>query len=50
MAAPQGNKYWQMRSKDGKEPKYKPDTLWEKAVEYFEWVDDNPLLEEQLFP
>ncbi len=44
-----GNKLWQMRSKDGKEPKYKPDALWEKALEYFQWIEDNPLLEEQLF-
>ena len=49
MGAEIGNKYWQMRAKDGKEPKYKPDQLWDKAVEYFEWVDDNPLKEEQLF-
>ena len=49
MSAEVGNKYWQMRSKDGKEPKYKPDKLWKKAVEYFEWVENNPLKEEQLF-
>ncbi len=49
MAAEKGNKYWQMRSKDGTEPKYKPDELWEKAVEYFEWIESNPLKEEQLF-
>ena len=49
MGAPKGNKYWQMRSKDGKEPKYNPTELWEKAVEYFEWVEDNPLWETQPF-
>ena len=49
MAAEKGNKYWQMRSKDGKEPKYKPDQLWDNAVKYFEWINDNPLWEEQLF-
>lgn len=43
MAAPEGNKYWQFRSKDGKEPKYKPEELWEKAVGYFQFVEDNPL-------
>ena len=49
MGAEIGNKYWQMRSKDGTEPKYNPDELWKKAVKYFEWVDKNPLKEEQLF-
>lgn len=44
-----GNKYWQFRSKDGKDPKYKAEALWDKAVEYFEWVESNPLKEEQLF-
>jgi hypothetical protein len=38
MTFEKGNKLWQMRSKDGKEPKYKPDALWEKALEYFQWV------------
>ena len=47
--APKGNKYWQFRSKDGKEPKYKPEGLWDKAVMYFEWVEANPLKEQQLF-
>lgn len=49
MTYQKGNKLWQMRSKDGKEPKYKPDKLWEKAVEYFEWVEANSLQELQLF-
>lgn len=48
MSAEIGNKYWQFRSKDGTEPKYKPDELWEKAVEYFEWVENNPLWESVL--
>jgi len=45
MSAPKGNKYWEFRNKDGKEPDYKPNELWNKATEYFEWVQDNPLLE-----
>lgn len=49
MAFEKGNKLWELRSKDGKEPKYKPDALWNRAVEYFEWIENNPLLEEQLF-
>ena len=47
--APKGNKYWMMRSKDGKEPKYKPEQLWEKAIEYFEWIEENSLKELQAF-
>ena len=26
-----------------------PDELWEKAVDYFKWVEDNPILEEKAF-
>lgn len=48
MAAHKGNNYWEFRSKDGKEPKYTPKLLWEKAVEYFQWVKDNPLFESVL--
>ncbi len=49
MAWAKGNKLWQLRSKDGKEPKYKPNALWKRAVEYFEWIEANPLKEMQLF-
>ena len=49
MAWAKGNKLWQLRSKDGKEPKYKPDELWKRAIEYFQWIGANPLKEEQLF-
>lgn len=48
MPAPKKNKYWQLRSKDGKEPKYNPDELWIKAIEYFEWIENNPLWESVL--
>ena len=49
MAWAKGNKLWQLRSKDGKEPKYKPDALWSRAIEYFEWIEQNSLKELQLF-
>lgn len=46
MAAPFGNQFWKLRSKHGR---YKiftsPDLLWEAACEYFEWCDQNPLIE-----
>ena len=49
MAAPKGNKYWQFRNKHGRDYKYTPIALWEEAIEYFDWIDDNPLLEQKLF-
>lgn len=37
-------KTWKL--KRGAKPKFKsPDELWEKACGYFEWVEQNPLLE-----
>ena len=50
MAAPVGNKFWMMRSSHGREPIFaNPDVLWNAACEYFEWVQENPLLEEKIF-
>lgn len=49
MAAPIGNKYWQFRNKHGRDHKYTPEGLWREAVEYFEWCEANPLLEEKGF-
>lgn len=46
-----GNTYWKLAKgfAQGAPRKYTPETLWEKAVEYFRWVEDNPLYEEKLF-
>lgn len=45
-----GNKFWEARSSHGPKPKFtSPDDLWEACVEYFEWVEDNPLWEEKGF-
>lgn len=49
MAAPKGNEYYLLRSKDGRDALYSPQELLDKANEYFQWVLDNPLKEEQLF-
>lgn len=50
MAAPKGNKFWQNRSKHGRDKLFStPDILWEAACEYFQWCDDNPLKEEKAF-
>ena len=44
MAAPKGNTYWQLVKnwKVGADPAYTPEGLWVKAIEYFEWADNNP--------
>ncbi|TCL70550.1 DNA-packaging protein [Rhizobium sp. BK251] len=49
MGAPKGNQFWKARSSHGRNPIFKnPDDLWTAAVEYFEWVHDNPLWEDKL--
>lgn len=48
MGAPLGNRFWEARSSHGRNPKFRsPDHMWEAACEYFEWVEDNPLIEEK---
>lgn len=44
-----GNRFWEARSSHGAKPKFNnPDDLWAACVEYFEWVEDNPLFEDRL--
>lgn len=46
MAAPLGNQFWKLRSKHGRDKIFStPEILWEAACEYFEWCDQNPLIE-----
>jgi hypothetical protein len=46
MAAPKGNKFWMARSSHGRDPIFKkPEDLWLSCLEYFEWVEANPLQE-----
>lgn len=43
MAAPEGNEFWKLRSKHGRDKLFQtPGLLWEAACEYFEWSNDNP--------
>lgn len=43
--APIGNKFWQVRSKHGRDKIFKtPEAMWEAACGYFEWCDENPLM------
>lgn len=46
MAPPLGNKFWEARSSHGRKPLFQsPDDLWSACIEYFQWVEDNPLWE-----
>lgn len=48
MPAPKGNRFWEARSSHGRNPIFEtPEQLWGSCVEYFEWVEDNPLLEQK---
>lgn len=43
-AFPVGNQLWKQRAKHGRDYLFKdPAKLWEAAVEYFTWCDNNPL-------
>jgi len=50
MAAPLGNRFWEMRSSHGRKPIFHDaDEMWDAVCEYFTWVEENPLKEEKLF-
>lgn len=42
MAAPVGNQFWRLAEHPGRPRSYQPDELWDKALEYFEWTENNP--------
>lgn len=45
-----GNQFWKARSSHGRKPIFSsPDQLWKAALEYFEWVEANPLYEMKAF-
>lgn len=49
MAAPVGNQFWKARSSHGRNPKFSsPDVLWDACCEYFDWVAENPLIEDKV--
>jgi len=49
MGAPQGNRFWEQRSSHGRNPIFEnSEQLWEACVEYFEWVESNPLKQGEL--
>ena len=50
MAAPKGNKFWEARSTHGRTPIFdNHEDLWDACLQYFTWVEDNPLKEEKPF-
>lgn len=50
MASPIGNQFWKARSKHGRNRLFaSAELLWEACCEYFQWVEDNPLLEMKPF-
>ena len=50
MAAPAGNRFWEARSSHGRAPIFaSPEELWSACLEYFEWVESNPLYEARPF-
>ena len=50
MGAPVGNKFWEVRSKHGRDKLFStPELMWEAACEYFEWCEDNPIIDPRSF-
>ena len=50
MAAPKGNKFWELRSSHGRKPIFHDaDELWDAACEYFEWATETDIEDEVLF-
>jgi hypothetical protein len=46
MAAPEGNEFWKLRSKHGRDKLFSsPEALKEAAYEYFQWAYETPLIE-----
>ena len=50
MPAPKENQFWKARSSHGRKPIFESaEELWNACVEYFEWVEENPLYEDKVF-
>lgn len=50
MAAPKGNRFWEARSSHGRKPIFaSPEQLETACLEYFAWVEENPLWEAKAF-
>ncbi|MGL5011045.1 MAG: DNA-packaging protein [Paracoccaceae bacterium] len=50
MPAPVGNRFWEARTSHGRHKLFEtPEILWAACIEYFEWVEANPLYESKAF-
>lgn len=50
MSAPLGNQFWKARATSGRDKIFStPECLWLACCEYFQWVEDNPLIEMKPF-
>ncbi len=48
MPAPEGNQFWKLRSRHGRDMLFAtPELMWEAAAEYFQWCDDNPFFKSE---
>lgn len=46
MGAPTGNKFWELRSKHGRDKLFNdPELFWQECTAYFQYCEDNPWLE-----
>lgn len=46
MGASKGNQFWKLRSKHGRDRLFaNASDMWDAACEYFQWCEDNPLIE-----
>jgi hypothetical protein len=46
MGAPEGNEFWKLRTKHGRDKIFQtPEIMWDAACEYFQYCSDNPLIE-----
>lgn len=45
-----GNQFWKARSQHGRHKIFAtPEILWAACCDYFEWIEENPLIEEKVF-
>lgn len=50
MAAAKGNRFWEFRSKHGRDKLFEtPELLWEAACEYFLWCVNHPITDPRSF-
>lgn len=46
MSAPFGNRFWENRASHGRDTLFADaNEMWKAACEYFQWCEDNPLIE-----